>query len=410
MNDPVLSPASAPAQAPVQAQASARPGRDHRVDALRGVALTMMFCDHIPQNLLNRLTIRNLGFCDAAEIFVLLAGYASMLAYGRAFEREGARTGLSRLGQRVLRLYLFQMGMLVTTVLAIREWRRYHPVPVDFLEPELAHGVRSFWRVLSLQALPGNLNILPLYMVLLILFPVIYLGLRINRWAALALSAAMWLLINLDPRLNLPNWFDPDGWYFDPFAWQFLFTLGAWSAIETGRTGGDIPRNTWLVALCWAYLGFSAVQSFPWAQWGLPDLSPLPMDPPQKTPLSPLRLIDVMAIFYLVQSSRLARTLAGGRIGQVLAVYGRHSLEVFSVGTVLDLLARLVMTTYGTGWPMQVAVNVVGLGTLYLMASWLDRRKREAKQRVARRAAEAGTGQAVAGQAAAGTGRAMGRP
>ena len=102
-----------------------------------------------------------------------------------------------------------------------------------------------------------------------------------------------------------------------------------------------------------------------------------------------VRLIDVLAIFYLVQSSRLARTLAAGRIGQVLAVYGRHSLEVFSVGTVLDLLFRLVMTTYGTGWPMQVAVNVVGLGTLFLMASALDRRKQQARQRVARRDAEA---------------------
>ncbi len=383
MNDPVPAPPAAPAAAP------AGPGRDHRVDALRGVALTMMFCDHIPQNLLNRLTIRNLGFCDAAEIFVLLAGFASMLAYGRAFEREGLRTGLVRLGQRVLRLYLFQMGMLVATVTAVREWRHFRPVPVDFLEPELAHGMRSFGKVLSLQALPGNLNILPLYMVLLVLFPVIYLGLRTSRWAALALSAAMWLLINLDPRLNLPNWLDPDGWYFDPFAWQFLFTLGAWSASETGRTGGDIPWNRWVVAACWLYLGFSAVQSFPWAQWGLPDLSPLPIDPPQKTPLSPLRLIDVLAIFYLVQSSRLARVLAGGRIGQVLAVYGRHSLEVFSVGTVLDLLARLLMITYGTGWLMQVAVNVIGLGTLYLMATWLDRRKQEAKRRVARRAAEA---------------------
>ena len=33
-------------------------GRDHRVDALRGVALAMMFVDHIPDNLLNRLTLR----------------------------------------------------------------------------------------------------------------------------------------------------------------------------------------------------------------------------------------------------------------------------------------------------------------------------------------------------------------
>ena len=372
-------PIQAPARA-ASAPAAPRSGRDHRIDALRGVALTMMFCDHIPQNLLNRFTLRNLGFCDAAEVFVLLAGFASMLAYGRVFGRGEIRQGLIRLGRRVVRLYLFQMGMLVTTVWMIRYWRHFHTVPVDFLEPELAHGVGSVLRVLSLQALPGNLNILPLYMLLLMLFPVIYAALSLNRWAALALSAALWLLINVDPRLNLPNWFDPDGWYFDPFAWQFLFTLGAWAAMQTSRSGGDVPHRWWLVAGCWLYLGFSAVQSFPWSEWGLPDLSPLLIEPPQKTPLSPLRLIDVMAIFYLVQSSGLARRLSAGRIGQVLAVIGRHSLEVFSVGTVLDLLFRLLMTTYGSGWAMQVAVNVIGLGTLFGLATTLDRRKRRRRE------------------------------
>ena len=364
---------------------NAKPGRDHRIDALRGVALTMMFADHIPQNLLNRLTIRNLGFADAAEIFVLLAGFASMLAYGGAFERAGWTVGLERLGRRVVRLYLFQMLMLFSTILLIKEWRHFHTVPVDFLEPELAHGFDSLWRVMLMQAQPGNLNILPLYMVLLLLFPVIYLALKANLWIALAVSCALWGLINLDPAINLPNWLDPDGWYFDPFAWQFLFTIGAWSALATRRSGGDMAQKPWAVAACWLYLGFSAVQSFPWAQWGLPDLSPLPIEPPQKTPLSPLRLIDVLAIFYLVQSSRLARRAAAGPIGQILAVYGRHSLEVFSLGTVLDLLGRLVMTTYGTGWPMQIAVNVIGLGTLYLVATTLDRRKKRAKSREAAR-------------------------
>ncbi len=377
---PLSRPAATPASEAAP-QSAPQPGRDHRIDALRGVALTMMFCDHIPQNLLNRFTLRNLGFCDAAEVFVLLAGFASMLAYGRVFERGATRLGCVRLIRRVVRLYLYQMAMLLTTVAMIKYWRHFHPVPVDFLEPELAHGAASIWRVLSLQALPGNLNILPLYMLLLILFPVIWAALRFNRWAALGLSAAIWLLINVNPRLNLPNWFDPDGWYFDPFAWQFLFTLGAWAAMQTSRGGGDLPRRTWLVAACWLYLGFSAVQSFPWSQWNLPDLSPLAIDPPQKTPLSPLRLIDVMAIFYLVESSRAARRLSAGPVGQALAVFGRHSLEVFSVGTVLDLLFRLLMTTYGSAWPMQIAVNVAGLGTLYGLATALDRRKRRHRAR-----------------------------
>ncbi len=373
-------PEPLPTTPPASVRPPAKPGRDHRVDALRGAALLMMFADHIPQNILNRLTIRNLGFADAAEIFVLLAGFASMLAYGGAFRREGWTVGLVRLGRRVMKLYVFQMLMLITTLLMILFWRKHHTVPVDFLEPELAHGFDSLWRVFSMQALPGNLNILPLYMVLLLAFPLIYLALRFSAPLALAVSAALWGLINLDPAINLPNWLDPDGWYFDPFAWQFLFTLGAWSASATRSTGGDMPRRGWAVAACWLYLAFSAVQSFPWEQWGLPKLSPLPIDPPLKTPLSPLRLIDVLSIFYLVQSSTLMRRFAAAPAGQVLAVFGRHSLEVFSLGTVLDLVGRLAMTTYGTGFPMQIAVNVVGIGTLYLMATALDRRKQRQKQ------------------------------
>ena len=64
--------------------------RDHRIDVLRGLALLMIFVDHIPDNVLSLVTMHNFGFCDAAEAFVLLAGMSSMLAYGRAFERSGA--------------------------------------------------------------------------------------------------------------------------------------------------------------------------------------------------------------------------------------------------------------------------------------------------------------------------------
>jgi hypothetical protein len=63
----------------------------------------MMFVDHIPQNVLNRFTLRNVGFADAAEIFVLLAGYASWLAYGRNFERVGLRAGVGRVWRRCVR-------------------------------------------------------------------------------------------------------------------------------------------------------------------------------------------------------------------------------------------------------------------------------------------------------------------
>ena len=365
------------------AQALSHRGRDHRIDAMRGAALLMMFVDHIPQNLLNRFTMRNVGFADAAEVFVLLAGYASWLAYGRAFGKYGMRVTLGRLLRRCVQLYIGQTIMVVAYVFIIRLWRHFTPVSVDYLEPELAHGMSWVWRVMSFDALPSNLNILPLYIVLLAGFPLFYLLMRVQHSLALVLAGAIWALVNLDPAVNFPNWLDPDGWYFNPFAWQFLFALGLTASERTQRRGKDFARLRWLVGVCWAYLAFSALQAFPWMQWNLPDLRPFgDAVAPAKAWLSPLRLLDVLAIFYLVQSSAWARRWsAHARAGQVLACVGRHSLEVFVVGTVLDLLARLLFSTFGEGWPLQVAVNVVGLAFLITLAHGLDARRTRARAR-----------------------------
>lgn len=353
--------------------------RDHRVDALRGIALLMMFVDHMPQNLLNRLTIRNLGFADAAEIFVLLAGYASWLAYGRGFPKYGVPETLRKIAIRCGKLYIAQTLMMLAFVVIIRTWRNFTPVPVDFLEPELAYGLSNFWRVFLLDALPSNLNILPLYMVLLGAFPLMFCVIRFNRFLALGLSFALWLLINIDPSVNFPNWLDPDGWYFDPLAWQFLFVLGACGAIEAGRHNGNLPSFSWLKILCGGYLMFSLLEAFPWTQWGLPTIRPLALPSPDKSTLAPLRLLDVLAIFYLVQSSQLARQFSETRLGQALALCGRHSLEVFTVGTVLDLIGRLIFTTFGEGWLFQIVINIAGLWILYCVTVVYERKRNRAR-------------------------------
>ena len=52
-------------------------GRDLRLDLFRGLALWLIFVDHIPANIVNWITIRNYGFSDAAEIFVFISGYTA---------------------------------------------------------------------------------------------------------------------------------------------------------------------------------------------------------------------------------------------------------------------------------------------------------------------------------------------
>src|SRR5262245_12037658 len=207
--------------------------RDPRVDVLRGLALIMIFIDHIPNNILVLVTMHNFGFSDAAEVFVLLAGFASIMAYGRVFEREGTRSGLRRIVLRLARLYTFQIGLLLITLGVVRVWTSYFGLEPTIVAPILNKPVTGLAHALALHAIPTYLDILPLYIVLVAAFPFIYIGLHDRYWLTLGLSAALWLAISIRGGPNLPNWTGGGTWFFNPFAWQLLFTIGAALAVVT---------------------------------------------------------------------------------------------------------------------------------------------------------------------------------
>jgi hypothetical protein len=337
-----------------------------------------MYIDHVPANVLNGFTLRNFGFSDAAELFVLLSGFAAMAAYGRNFERDGHGAGLRRIAMRCLRLYLFQVGLLLVTLLSYAIWVRYFQLIPRRLAPLLDGSLSHIVDALTLRSQPSNLNILPLYIVLMALFPLIYAGMRRHPWATLGLSAALWAAAFLNPEeLNFVNALDGDVWYFNPFAWQFLFTIGAGLAVAMRYNNSELPRWRWLVWLCIGYLAFSLLQVFPWAGWGLPDLSVIPMpEAPDKTDLSPWRLLHVLALVYVTLTWPQLRAAIHRPVFAVLATLGRHSLEVFALGTALALLARLTIRNTGDGIPMQLAINLAGLGAMYLLAHALEKKPR----------------------------------
>jgi len=289
----------------------------------------MIFVDHIPGNTLSLVTLRNFGFSDAAEVFVLLAGMSSMLAFGRVFEREGARSGLRRIVLRLGRIYLFQIGLLLTTLAVVLLWTTHHQLHPTLVAPILNAPLSGIARGLTLQAVPGYLDILPLYLVLLAVFPVLYLGLRFSPGLTLGVSAALWLAVNLDSNLNLPNWMNGGRWFFNPFAWQLLFTIGAALAMLAAALGGSLPRARWLVWLCAAYLSFAFLESAPWAFWDLPSLRPFDMEAPDKTQLAAVRILNILALAYLLLSSPALRALASRRFFRPLEACGRHSPRGF---------------------------------------------------------------------------------
>ncbi len=352
-------------------QSSVRPQRDLRVDFLRGFALLTIFIDHVPGNVLAQLTLRNFGFSDAAEVFVLLAGFSSMIAYGRSFARDGLGFGLRRVVVRCVHLYLFQAMLLLATLVVASIWLQHFGWQALGPAPFLASGLRGLAHGLQLRALPASLNILPLYIVLLAMFPLLYGLIRLHWQLAFGLSASLWLAVNFDPSINLTNWLDGHGWFFNPFAWQFLFVIGALGAVATANFGGRLPRHRWLVALSWGYLGFALIAAAPWNNWGLTHISG-PSIAPDKTTLAPLRLLNVIALIYLALSSERFRRISAHALAQLITACGRHSLEVFALGTMLSLLGRLIFRTFDVTWQTQVLVNGVGLASMIALAQVLE--------------------------------------
>ena len=348
--------------------------RDLRVDLLRGVALIMIFIDHLPGNMLGLFTLHNFGFCDAAELFVLLSGFSSMVAYGGSFDRDGVLIGLRRVFSRVMRLYMFQAVLLV--VVLVGAWLHDFAIETEGIVPYLRDGLNGLRHGLTLQTQPPGLNILPLYIILLGLFPLIYGLIRIGPMVALLASGALWVCVNLDPSINLTQWPNGDGWYFDPFAWQFLFVIGALGAQLLRRYDGNLPRPLWLRVAAWAYLGFALIAAAPWETWGWFTLHPIVPDTPDKTVLAPLRLVNVLAVVMLALGSARFRALAERPVPRLLVVCGRNSLEVFALGTVLAMIGQQIFRSYGDTTTIQLVANGIGVTLMIALALALERVRR----------------------------------
>jgi hypothetical protein len=89
----------------VQAPALAT-GRDLRLDLFRGLALWLIFLDHVPNNIVAWFTIRNYGFSDATEIFIFISGYTAAFVYGRAMMDRGFIVAAARIWKRAWQIYV----------------------------------------------------------------------------------------------------------------------------------------------------------------------------------------------------------------------------------------------------------------------------------------------------------------
>jgi hypothetical protein len=368
-----------PGEASQASTAAISAGRDLRLDLFRGLALWLIFLDHIPSNIVSWITIRNYGFSDATEIFVFISGYTAAFVYGRAMRERGIVVASARILKRTWQIYVAHIFLFAVYMAEISYISTSFENPLygeemgifDFLrQPDVA-----IVEAMLLKFKPANMDILPLYITLLATFPpYVWLLLR-QPTLALAGSAVVYVL-SWHFGWNLPAY--PSGqWAFNPFAWQLLFGFGAWCGLGGATRIGGLIRSRAVLALAVAYLLFAFAIVMTWyvprfdhyvPQW-LADW----MYPIDKTNLDVLRFAHFLALAALT-----VRFVPYDWPGLKIYLFrpailcGQHSLEIFCAGVFLAFAAHFVLVEVSDGILMQVAVSAFGIAAMVATAALIS--------------------------------------
>jgi hypothetical protein len=353
--------------------------KPNAIDFWRGIALIVIFVNHIPGNAFEALTYSRYTISDAAELFVFLAGWSLALATHPRAGPEPPLRVLLRLGSRTVEVYRAQLVIVLLALAMIAGAALYldNPLILEWHHagPFFGDPIQTTIGLVLLTHQLGFFNILPLYVVLLILAPIFVLLARVNRWAAFGASFALYVAC-LSLEINLPSWPVEGRWFFNPLAWQFLLVLGFLSALwaHESATFRTLARCAMPLGLVGVAVGVMVSVS---------GIRPDPFQVPEprlfflldKSYVSPGRLADFIAVVLAFQSAYSFLTRASW-LTHPMAALGRNSLAVFSMGSVLALAAQLIRAALPPSFFLDLVLISSGVFFLLLTAWFVEWRYR----------------------------------
>jgi len=362
------------------------------VDFWRGFALITIFIDHVPGLFYSRYTLINFSISDAADLFVFLAGWSLRLMADGGGRHMPTRDVMLRLFGRALELYAAQVliTMLAIAMLALTSIELANPLLLEwhnaaavFNDPVPTHiGLALLTHQL------GYFDILPLYVVLMLMAPFFALIDRVTPALLLPVSAALYICA-LVFRLTLPTWPVSGTWFFNPLAWQFVFVLGFVIARADAGLGALVRRHIrWVRILALPLLIYFTLGTLFDILWDPTNvLEPKLFFLLDKTWATPARLIQFLALVAVFSAAfRYIRRCADlpylhypiGVLIRALAMLGRNSLYVFCVGSLLSLTAQFVRFAYRGTVGVDTAVVISGIIIMALTA-WLAETRQRAE-------------------------------
>lgn len=352
------------------------------IDFWRGFALVTIFVNHIPGNFYEHFTHRNIGVSDSAELFVFLAGWGLQIVAKR--QRENMRYLMWWLGSRVLKIYSAQILIISLAIAMLASSSIYfdnpllttwHNAEAIFYDP-----LRANIGLVTLGHQLGYFNILPLYVVLTMVAPLIVTIDRFLPRALLPLSFLLYISA-LILEVNLPSWPVKGQWFFNPLTWQFIFVLG----YVIGRDLDSVfnPRR-YLKVLRPAALFVVVLVMLAVVNHWMPDPTAAPTPrllfidyKPFETPMRVIHFLCLVTVFSAAYPyvERYAAVLT-----RYLSMLGRHSLSVFCVGSLLSLAGQIARYGFGGSLPMDTLMVVTGLIALTITGLLADFSRAGAKK------------------------------
>ncbi|MEO0392308.1 MAG: OpgC domain-containing protein [Pseudomonadota bacterium] len=373
--------AASPAAPAVSGTAGTVTPRDPRLDFFRGICMFIILLAHTPGNPWTLWIPARFGYSDATEIFVFCSGMASAIAFGKVFDRAGMWLGTCRVAHRVWQVYwahiiLFLVIAALMVVFNDLGWAEKDQVGRLNLYPFFNDPMPQIIGLLTLTYVPNYFDILPMYLVILVMLPVVMIIARLHLAAVLVFVAALYGLAHFD-ILWMPAepWSDRE-WFFNPFAWQLVFFTGF--AFMRGWIPAP-PINAILViiallivlaAVPTAYFKVYRMDGveflLEWRQALKPVIN--------KTDFGIFRYLHFLALAYLAYAAAGEggrRLLGTGIKAQVIAVIrkvGQQSLAVFLVSMVMGRALGFAFDVVGKDWITVPLVNAAGFATIIATA------------------------------------------
>ncbi len=361
---------------------AAKGERDPRLDFFRGLGMFIILIAHITGNPWTLWIPARFGFSDATEMFVFCSGMASALAFGAVYARAGWLMGTLQISFRIWQVYWVHLGVFLATLALMLALNATGVFPRDEvgalnLYPFLNNTGPNLLGLITLTYVPNYFDILPMYLVILALIPVMMALVRIDVRLAILFSLTLWVVATAGLNLPAEAWFSKPSdrtWFFNPFAWQLVFFTGF--ALMAGWLPPP-PVHRLLVGLALVIVALSV----PFAWHKIIGASDFVRDWRKdwsilfdKSDFGVLRYAHFLALAYLAwvcAGPGGARLRRSGWVGAVIALVmrvGQQSLAVFAVSMVIARGLGAVLDLAGGGMLAAVAVNLAGFAIIITVA------------------------------------------